>query len=130
MSNDKEYMRVYMAHRYRRRRNQAIKELGGKCVKCGTSKNLQLDHIKPETKKFAIGARLAGVSEQKFKAELAKCQLLCEECHIEKSIIERGHKIAKGTHGTVSSYRYCKCEACKAAKSEANKQYRQSRRKN
>ena len=33
------------------RRKILIERLGGKCVKCGTTENLQFDHIDPNTKK-------------------------------------------------------------------------------
>ena len=115
-----EYMRKYMSERYRHRKALAIKMLGGKCAKCDSSKNLQFDHVVPRKKSsgFVIAKKLAGVAEDKLKAEIKKCQLLCEDHHSEKTILERGLNIAKGKHGTLSSYRYCKCEKCRKAKAE------------
>jgi 5-methylcytosine-specific restriction endonuclease McrA len=114
VSSDNTYMRVYVLNRYHERRAAAIAKLGGKCVTCGSTTDLELDHTDRRTKAFDL-AKLWSVSKVRFAAELAKCQLLCQRCHRMKSILERGHKVARGTHGTVSSYRYCHCELCRAA---------------
>lgn len=106
------YMRIYHIKRYRRLRNEALIFLGGKCTKCGSLNKLELDHIDRETKSIEV-SQMLNVSLKKFWNEVKKCQILCRPCHIEKTILERGYKIAKGTHGTLSSYRYCKCEICK-----------------
>lgn len=115
-----EYMNDYMFNRYLEKIKEYIDMLGGKCVKCGENKNLEFDHIDPNTKSFNI---CVGWSRRKevIVEELKKCQLLCKSCHVEKSIVESGKKIAKNTHGTISSYRYCKCDLCKMAKSVHNK---------
>ena len=55
--------------------------LGGKCVDCGTTKNLQFDHIDPSKKSFNISCVL---SERTLK-ELEKCELRCGNCHLEKT---------------------------------------------
>lgn len=70
-------------------------------------------------------------SEARFKAELAKCQLLCKPHHLEKTLRERGFKPAKGTHGTLSAYKSCgppKCEECKKAKRDYQREYKQKAR--
>jgi 5-methylcytosine-specific restriction endonuclease McrA len=41
------YMNKYMKERYERRRSEAVASLGGKCVVCGTTDRLELDHINP-----------------------------------------------------------------------------------
>lgn len=46
--------RDYDLNRYEERRNKGLKLLGGVCVKCGTTENLQFDHIDPATKLFNI----------------------------------------------------------------------------
>ena len=66
------------------RKKECIEILGGKCVGCGTTENLQFDHISPSEKSFSIGARL-GLSMKKLHEELKKCQLLCVECHLNKT---------------------------------------------
>jgi hypothetical protein len=121
------YMREYMLRRYHERRQYAIRLLGGKCVKCGGQLNLEIDHIDPKEKSFGLG-KLWSVSWERFEAELKKCQLLCKEHHIDKTLADRGQRRAEGTHGTLSSYRYCRCSLCKAAWNKWSRQYRRRRR--
>lgn len=83
-----EYMRLYMARRYERRKQAAIEQLGGQCAHCGSKLDLEFDHIDPRTKSFSISDRLAGVAESALQAELAKCQLLCHPCHVDKTRLE------------------------------------------
>ncbi len=118
-----EYMNRYMNERYDRRKQKALKQLGNKCVKCGSDKDLQFDHISPQNKEYTICKKLASVSEVKFQEELKKCQLLCVVCHQEKTLIDLGQVSAKTTHGTLSSYRYCKCVLCKKAQADYMKIY-------
>lgn len=114
MTNRNAYFRGYMANRYVVRMAAAAEYLGGICVECGTEKRLEFDHIDPSTKEFAIAAA-ASVSEDRFWAEVQKCELRCRKCHQKKTLVDRGFKPAKGKHGTISSYRYCHCEKCRAA---------------
>jgi 5-methylcytosine-specific restriction endonuclease McrA len=120
------YMRKYMLERIRKRREYALSKLGDKCVNCGISENLEFDHIDPKSKKDVI-ANLWSYSKKILEEELAKCQLLCMPCHQRKSIMEAGKKIAKGAHGTVSSYRYCRCDVCREANSAHARQYRKKK---
>lgn len=103
----KEYHREY----YRKRRQAIFDYLGGVCVVCGTSEGLQVDHIDPEEKSFDIKSKL---SVKNNKAELDKCQLLCEKHHLEKTLDQR----QPFTHGTVYAWmkKKCVCEDCLAAK--------------
>lgn len=117
------YMRVYMLKRYRKRMDWARKTLGGSCTQCGSIRDLELDHIDPGTKKFTVG-RMWSVSEKAFADEVAKCQLLCRECHQDKTIFDRGFKKAKGEHGTISTYRYCRCADCKKACRDYARRYK------
>ena len=64
-----------------------LEYLGGKCVKCGTTHNLQFDHIKREGKKYNIAGRLTN-DFTILKEELDKCQLLCVPCHLDKTAKE------------------------------------------
>lgn len=120
------YYRELMIARYRERRAKAVQDLRGKCVRCGSVKELQLDHIDSTAKEYSIFK--TWLSEEKFKAEVAKCQLLCQECHTDKTLADLGRKKAKGTHGTISSYRYCHCDECKAAKNKASREYKARKR--
>lgn len=122
--SSKGYMRDYMKRRYDERRALAISTLGGKCAECGTTENLEVDH-KDRTKKSMTFDRMTMVSIDKFIEELAKCQLLCDPCHNGKTLGERGLQRAIGTHGTLSSCRYCKCDLCREAKNEYNRKRKQ-----
>lgn len=117
-------MRMYVLARYHRLRQEAVEYLGGKCAVCGSTNELDFDHIDPSSKEVDI-ARLASLSLKKFWAEVEKCQLLCEEHHCRKTVAENGKEWVKGTdkHGTVSTARYCgppKCKECRAAINKAN----------
>lgn len=112
-----EYMRQYMKRRYDERVAKAHEILGGKCVKCNSIDNLQIDHKVPKDKKFTL-TDFTSRKWSVFYEELKKCQLLCQKCHNIKTVSENGKKIAKGTHGTLSSGKYCKCILCKKAKAD------------
>lgn len=87
MANTNSYMNEYMKRRYKERRAKAIEILGGKCVKCGSTENLQFDHTDPKTKGIPI-SKMWSSSAKNFARELIKCQLLCDDCHKEKSRAE------------------------------------------
>ena len=95
------HMKQYMAKRYHRRRAEAIEQLGGRCAVCGTATDLNFDHVVASEKGFNIGTRLAGIAETKLQEELAKCQLLCEPCHKQKSA-ECGDNSMKGEANPIS----------------------------
>lgn len=80
-------MNIYMKNRWKNRRRSAIEYLGGKCVVCGATENLEFDHVDPNTKVASI-ARLSSASEYKFYLEINKCQLLCHSHHKEKTLVE------------------------------------------
>ena len=109
-----------------RRRRDAIAKLGGACARCGSVDALEFDHIDPSTKIAAI-SNLWTASRQRFDAELAKCQLLCEGCHLEKTSKERAMKpTVTPLHGSLSRYQRhgCRCDSCRAAYSDWKKKYR------
>lgn len=109
--------------RYHLRRNRFIKLLGGKCVRCGSIDSLEFDHIDASKKAFNIAKKI-NYPDYKILPELEKCQLLCKDCHKEKSRKEgqRREPWNKGMrtkpHGTATSYSYykCRCELCREAK--------------
>ena len=123
------YMKEYQKLRYKRRRDEAIEALGGKCNHCGSLDSLELDHIDASSKTYEIGKIIGGGSEAKVQAELAKCQVLCKECHIKKSYAE-GDLDSVGHGEGTSGKRNCPCAPCKAKKAEYMKarkpQYRES----
>lgn len=63
-----------------------IDMMGGKCSGCGTTENLQFDHLDRTTKSFNISRNLAAKIE-KLEEEAKKCQLLCKDCHQIKTLI-------------------------------------------
>ncbi|AIX31442.1 hypothetical protein Syn7803US40_98 [Synechococcus phage ACG-2014f] len=75
----------------RQQRLRMIEHLGGKCVGCGTTEQLQFDHIDRKDKKYSITKRL-GVSDETLLPEVNKCQLLCKQCHEIKSTIDHDRK--------------------------------------
>jgi 5-methylcytosine-specific restriction endonuclease McrA len=80
----REYMRAYMAERRARIRAELVVWLGGHCAWCGSTEDLEFDHIDPATKLFAIASGLDRPRAQ-LLAEVAKCQLLCAPHHREKT---------------------------------------------
>jgi hypothetical protein len=115
------YQASYQLARYHRWRNTAIEVLDGACVHCGSTENLEIDHKDRAQKSFSIG-KLWSVSQEKFDAELAKCQLLCEKCHRAKTSSEVGVDHGAGTQGK----RGCTCVKCKAKRKEYSQSYRQA----
>lgn len=79
-----EYQRKYQLERYHKRRKEAKKILGGRCVICGSKKELEIDHIDPKKKKISLN-KLWSISKDSFLKELKKCQLLCKKHHIQKT---------------------------------------------
>lgn len=75
----RKYDREWVANR----RKEYFKDK--KCAKCGSTKDLQLDHINPETK---ITNRIWSWSKNRREEELKKCQVLCKKCHKEKTVLE------------------------------------------
>jgi hypothetical protein len=73
---------------FRRRQKQKIVEyLGGACSTCGYSRciaALEVHHIDPTQKKFAISVSGVPRSWDKVLEEIKKCKLLCANCHREE----------------------------------------------
>lgn len=114
----------YQNARMQRLRIAWLKD-NGPCKKCGSSENLEVDHIDRTTK---ISHRVWSWSEQRRVAELAKCQVLCRACHINKTCDDLGERIL--VHGTVGrGYdRGCKCSACLGARAKQQREYRKVKR--
>ena len=70
------------------RKLRFILEKGGKCQRCGYNKNLAalcFHHRKPEEKSFGLDMRrFANNNLNKVIEEVAKCDLLCANCHAEE----------------------------------------------
>ena len=85
---NKEKVREQQRECSKERKSYCIEYLGGKCVECGTTHNLQFDHIKREGKKYTIAPKITYKFDN-LKEELDKCQLLCYDCHKIKTKSER-----------------------------------------
>lgn len=94
---------------------------GGRCAVCASKDRLEIDHVNPKTK---ISHKIWSWSLPKLLSELAKCQLLCKDCHISKSCIELFGDAPK-MHGKVATYERhgCRCDLCKTAKREKRLYY-------
>lgn len=104
-----------------KRKIEAINSLGGKCSICGYNKNiasLEFHHLDPSKKDFQLDARkFANSSPQIIKDELAKCILVCSNCHQEIhnpdltfELIEKMQEVKtkKGLHDGVGQF----CPIC------------------
>lgn len=102
------------------RRDAWLKE-HGPCAECGATEKLEVDHIDPRQK---VSHNLWSWSEARRNAELAKCQVLCEDCHMAKTISQ----MKRADHGGPAMYqRYnCRCELCRKWKSDSDRKYRGS----
>jgi 5-methylcytosine-specific restriction endonuclease McrA len=83
--------RAYLAEYRSARKQRYLEYLGGKCVECGSTDDLEFDHVDPQTRSFCVGFN--SKSEDQVFQELTKCQLLCHTCHLVKSATEK----AKGS---------------------------------
>jgi 5-methylcytosine-specific restriction endonuclease McrA len=109
----KKYLREYQRVWVKRRRMEWI-EANGPCVKCGSTVDLEMDHIDPATKEHHA---IWSWAKERREAELAKCQVLCGRCHEDKH---------SAPHGTATMYdKGCKCDLCRAANTEKVRKYRQ-----
>ncbi len=77
---------------HKKKKDALIAHLGGQCVGCGTTHNLQFDHIDRTQKKYrSIISHLNRKMEDLIE-EANKCQLLCRTCHIAKSRAHYDHE--------------------------------------
>jgi 5-methylcytosine-specific restriction endonuclease McrA len=112
VKNRAEYRRAYNKAWRQARRARLIEMLGGKCVRCGATEDLEFDHIDPSTKVFAVCAGLDKAWDVLVE-EGSKTQLLCTPCHVAKGAEDRPEL----QHGVYYVYWYwnCRCDLCKAA---------------
>lgn len=77
---------AYTSNRRKAIRISLIKELGGKCSICGYSKTnsaLEFHHLNPVEKDFVLSNSGLNKSLKKIREEVAKCILVCANCHRE-----------------------------------------------
>lgn len=124
---DREQQRKYQREWCMKRRQAFLQ--GKSCCQCGSTDHLEVDHIDPSQK---ISHRVWSWSATRREAELAKCQVLCHDCHLEKtrkekSVLKDGSPV---THGTYCMYKDhgCRCDECRAANAKRNREQRARRR--
>ena len=63
-----------------------VAEAGGRCAICGYDRHvgaLQFHHLDPESKAFGLAMGGLARSLESARAEVAKCVLVCANCHAE-----------------------------------------------
>ena len=66
-----------------KRKTILFEHLGNKCCKCGSTTNLELDHINPLLK--TTRQSILSIGLERALKECDNIQLLCKECHNKKS---------------------------------------------
>ncbi len=107
----REYQREYMRKWYKKNKKKHITYVRNRekkikswlkdykstleCEKCEENHPACLDfhHINPKEKKFAIGRVKDFMSWKVLKAEIAKCKVLCSNCHRKEHYDEREKKL-------------------------------------
>lgn len=93
-------MKVSQKSRYRKGKTARVKDfvstflIGQKCLTCPESRLvcLQFDHRDPKTKEFEIAKALKGsISLERIKAEIAKCDIVCANCHLVRTAAQFGN---------------------------------------
>lgn len=108
------------------RRKMILDLFGNQCAQCKSQVNLEFNHINRKNKKDVI-ANLLSSSLKTLNEEIAKCELLCRNCHKKftanqwknKEITPWNKGISKDfVHGTARTYTRlgCRCKLCKIAK--------------
>lgn len=111
-----------------RTRSWAVALLGGCCARCGKVNDLDFDHIDAASKTFEISIGIRnGYGRARIEAELAKCQLLCHTCHVEKSL-ECGDVRVVEHGGGKTGKRNCYCPPCRAKKNEYMREFKKAKR--
>lgn len=101
------------------RKRKALYKAGKVCVQCGSEESLEWHHRNPAEKWTSNPWSYA---KHRLEAELAKCDLLCNECHKE---ITREQRAVALEHGTHKGYtRGCRCEACRHGHTEYMRRWR------
>ena len=83
---------VNVAHLRERRRRALVAQAGGSCIVCGYNRcerALVFHHRDPSEKRFALSRTGMTHTPAEIAAEVAKCDLLCANCHAEVHEAER-----------------------------------------
>lgn len=83
------------------------------CVKCGRVDNLEIHHLDPTQK---VSHSVWSWSQIKRDAELAKCVVLCHDCHAVETALQAFNPLVHGTRAGYETHK-CRCFACVEAAS-------------
>jgi hypothetical protein len=121
---DPAQQRAYQLAWIKRRRDEWIAE-HGPCAQCGSWERPEVDHVDRATKTMEP-AKIWSLSAAKRAAELAKCQVLCEDCHLEKTRAERAFLPPHGTKARYSRHdgKQCRCQLCRDAAARYSRERR------
>ena len=101
------------------------KYVDGKCCYfCEVAENLEVHHVDPNEKEHHS---IWSWSENRIKAELAKCIFLCKSCHSKLHGLMKRVPLVHGTYTGFKRYK-CKCPLCMAAQAWHTHKYRHSMR--
>ena len=115
----REYQRRWIAAR-----RAAWFKVHNVCSSCGTTSELEIHHLKPELK---IDHKVWSWSTKRRDEELAKCVVLCRECHDDVTAVRSTPD--HGTNARYTSRRFaCRCALCRAAHNAVSKAWRALRR--
>jgi len=117
----RQYQREYQRKRAAEWRHFAVQSLGGKCVICGSTINLEVHHKNPQNKEFNI-SQIWSRNESIKTKELAKCEVRCNLHHKE------AHAAKCGTESAWKNG--CRCDICVEAKRSYNRAWMSEWRKN
>lgn len=110
----------YLKERSERLLAECKDALGNKCLRCGSSNNLQFHHRDPDSKEFEV-SKARSVSAERLKTELEKCDLLCAECH---------RNVHAAKHGSWRKYQNgCRCDECRLSHNLRLRDYRRKKRR-
>lgn len=76
----------------RRLRRAAWLLANGPCRACGSIVDLEVDHVDPSLK---VSHSVWSWETSKMLAELSKCQALCGDCHMAKTIVQMKERVAE-----------------------------------
>jgi hypothetical protein len=109
----------YNTIRYHKRMNALRDMLGGKCVRCGKTHDLQFHHKDRSDKLFDM-SRNFDINWDYLVEEAMKCELRCVDCHKEEH---------KATHGLgMHRHHGCRCDICRNAKNEYMRNWKKKNR--
>jgi 5-methylcytosine-specific restriction endonuclease McrA len=109
MYKDPDRQRQYQREWQAKRRSEWLLA-NGPCSMCSSWVDLEVHHINPDEK---ISNSVWSWSEEKRRKELAKCIVLCSECHKDET--RQQHKQRRNNvHGTAIMFRQgCRCSSCR-----------------